>query len=114
MSLQGKRILITGATGGLGRHAIDALRARGASVAGIDRKRGDSDRETILADVRDEGQVVRGVALSCQLLDLSQGRFERRIHAVHQRRKGGALHGETAAAPRHRRQGEKQTSAARR
>ncbi len=62
MSLQGKRILITGSTGGLGRHAIDALRARGASVAGIDRKRGDSDRETILADVRDEGQVVRGVA----------------------------------------------------
>lgn len=62
MSLHGKRVLITGSTGGLGKHVVDALRVRGAAVAGIDRKRPDADRETILVDVRDDGEVARGVA----------------------------------------------------
>jgi len=52
--LAGQRVVITGIAGGIGGAAADALRARGASVAGIDLHAADG---VLAADVRDRQQL---------------------------------------------------------
>jgi NAD(P)-dependent dehydrogenase (short-subunit alcohol dehydrogenase family) len=55
-----KRVLITGAAGGIGAAAAEALRARGAQVVGLDLH---ADGESVMeCDVRDQDSVDRGVA----------------------------------------------------
>ena len=54
-----KRILITGANGGIGRATIAALRERGASVMGLDVEAADG---VVAADLRDVESVERAVA----------------------------------------------------
>ncbi|GAC1327139.1 MAG: hypothetical protein NVSMB17_00790 [Candidatus Dormibacteria bacterium] len=49
-SLAGKRVLITGAGGGIAQATITALQAQGASVVGVDLRAGD---EILAGDVRD-------------------------------------------------------------
>jgi NAD(P)-dependent dehydrogenase (short-subunit alcohol dehydrogenase family) len=64
MALTGKRIVITGAAGGLGRATATALQKAGARVVGIDKKRttiGD-DLPSIVADVRDPQAVSDAIA----------------------------------------------------
>jgi len=56
-----KRVLITGAAGGIGAATAQELRSRGARVVGLDLNAGD-DRELIACDVRDQGAVDRAVA----------------------------------------------------
>jgi NAD(P)-dependent dehydrogenase (short-subunit alcohol dehydrogenase family) len=53
------RVLITGASGGIGQAATDALRERGARVVGLD-LRADGD-DLIRCDVRDQASVDAGV-----------------------------------------------------
>jgi NAD(P)-dependent dehydrogenase (short-subunit alcohol dehydrogenase family) len=61
-----KRVLITGAAGGIGAAAAAALRAKGARVVGLDLS---SDGEDIIAcDVRDQESVDRGVAEAIERL----------------------------------------------
>jgi NAD(P)-dependent dehydrogenase (short-subunit alcohol dehydrogenase family) len=61
MALTGKRILITGAAGGLGAATARMLRQRGARVIGIDKTPGAGDITLILADLRDPGSTSAGV-----------------------------------------------------
>jgi NAD(P)-dependent dehydrogenase (short-subunit alcohol dehydrogenase family) len=60
-----KRVLITGAAGGIGAAAARQLRSRGAQVVGLDLDEGDS---IIGCDVRDQGQVDRAVAEAIERL----------------------------------------------
>lgn len=53
-ALTGKRVLVTGAAGGIAGAAIAALRAGGASVKGIDLRAGDG---ILAADVRDPAAI---------------------------------------------------------
>jgi NAD(P)-dependent dehydrogenase (short-subunit alcohol dehydrogenase family) len=55
MSLQGKRVLITGAASGLGAATMEALEKQGCKVVGID-KRADAKGEVLVADLRDRTQ----------------------------------------------------------
>jgi NAD(P)-dependent dehydrogenase (short-subunit alcohol dehydrogenase family) len=55
------RVLITGASGGIGAATTAELRARGARVVGLD-LRADGDGDVIACDVRDQGAVERAVA----------------------------------------------------
>lgn len=57
-SLTGMRVVITGAGGGIGYAACDQLRARGASVCGIDLR---ADTDVLGADVRDPGAVQKAI-----------------------------------------------------
>ena len=59
-TLVGRRILVTGAEGGIGRATTAALQAQGATVVGLD-LHGDSPT-TLVADVRDPGAVRAAVA----------------------------------------------------
>lgn len=60
------RILVTGAASGIGQATADALRARGATVIGLDVN---GEGEGILAcDVRDQGEVDRAVAQAVERL----------------------------------------------
>ena len=59
LTLRGRRVLVTGASGALGGATVAALRARGAAVAGIDVAGGDS---VIACDVRDNDSVRAAVA----------------------------------------------------
>jgi NAD(P)-dependent dehydrogenase (short-subunit alcohol dehydrogenase family) len=52
------RVLITGARGGIGRAATAELRARGATVVGLDLQAGD---DVLACDLRDAADVERGV-----------------------------------------------------
>ena len=54
-----KRVLITGAAGGLGSAATEELRRRGAQVVGLDLR---ADGDLIACDVRDQASVDRAVA----------------------------------------------------
>jgi NAD(P)-dependent dehydrogenase (short-subunit alcohol dehydrogenase family) len=54
------RVLVTGAAGGIGSAAVTELRARGASVLGLDRV--GSGADMIECDVRDQASVDRAVA----------------------------------------------------
>lgn len=63
MTLKDRRILITGAAGGLGAATMAALADSGCKVVGIDKTPvGDSAGEVIVADLRDEGEVRQAVA----------------------------------------------------
>jgi NAD(P)-dependent dehydrogenase (short-subunit alcohol dehydrogenase family) len=61
-----KRILITGASGGIGRAGAEALRARGARVVGLDLEADGPD--TVAADVRDQGAVDAAVGAAVDRL----------------------------------------------
>jgi NAD(P)-dependent dehydrogenase (short-subunit alcohol dehydrogenase family) len=63
--IAGLRVLITGATGGIGTAAAEALSARGARVLGIDLAEAD---DVIAADIRDDGSVQRAVAMAVERL----------------------------------------------
>ena len=62
-----KRVLITGAAGGIGAATAQELRSRGAHVVGLDLNAGD-ERELIACDVRDQGAVDRAVAEAIERL----------------------------------------------
>lgn len=70
MTLQGKRVLVTGAAGGLGTAATKALQQQGARVVGIDKVHGkkDLDIELIIADIRDAEAVKSAVARAIETL----------------------------------------------
>jgi NAD(P)-dependent dehydrogenase (short-subunit alcohol dehydrogenase family) len=61
------RVLITGASGGIGAAAVQLLRERGAAVVGLD-LRGDGE-QVLECDVRDQASVDRGVAAAIERLD---------------------------------------------
>lgn len=62
MSLQGKRILLTGATGGLGTATMELLKKRGAKVIGIDKVNNDKSNDgIIIADLKDTQAVTIAV-----------------------------------------------------
>jgi len=69
-ALKGKRILITGAAGGLGTAAMRQFLAQGALVIGIDRNpaKGDLAEHVLVADVRDGAAVKATVADAIELL----------------------------------------------
>jgi len=64
MDIEGKRVLITGAAGGLGTATMTALVESGCEVIGIDRRAGDAPfrDKTIVADLTNEVQVKEAVA----------------------------------------------------
>lgn len=68
MRLHGKRILITGAAGGLGMAAKRALVDEGAKVIGIDRRTGSDSGDVIVADVREQHEVNQAVAEAVERL----------------------------------------------
>ena len=60
--MTGRRVLITGASGAFGRAATEALRGRGASVAGLDLvARDDPDAPVFAADVTDDASTADAV-----------------------------------------------------
>ena len=59
------RAIVTGAASGIGRATAAALRARGATVVGIDLQGGE---EILAADVRDQDQVDRAVGIALERL----------------------------------------------
>jgi NAD(P)-dependent dehydrogenase (short-subunit alcohol dehydrogenase family) len=60
-STAARRVLLTGASGGIGGAAADALRVRGAQVVGLD-LRGDPEAGILACDVTDAGSVEAAVA----------------------------------------------------
>ncbi|HEY8739724.1 MAG TPA: SDR family NAD(P)-dependent oxidoreductase [Candidatus Dormibacteraeota bacterium] len=62
-ALPGKRVLITGAQGGIAQASIAALRAGGATVYGVDLRAGDDVRA---ADVRDPDAMLSAVAAAVE------------------------------------------------
>jgi NAD(P)-dependent dehydrogenase (short-subunit alcohol dehydrogenase family) len=62
---QGKRALVTGAAGGVGRATVELLEAEGASVVGVDLNAGD---DVLACDVSDEGSVRAAVAAAVEQL----------------------------------------------
>ena len=61
------RVLITGASGGIGAAAMAELRSRGATVAGLDLE-ADEDAGVIACDLRDADAVERAVAAAVERL----------------------------------------------
>jgi NAD(P)-dependent dehydrogenase (short-subunit alcohol dehydrogenase family) len=61
------RVIVTGASGGIGGAATAALRARGAHVVGLD-LRADPERDVLACDVRDQADVDRAVAAAIERL----------------------------------------------
>ena len=61
-----KRVLVTGAAGGIGRAAVEELRGRGARVIGLDLN-GD-DEDVLAADVRDQESVDAAVEQAIERL----------------------------------------------
>jgi NAD(P)-dependent dehydrogenase (short-subunit alcohol dehydrogenase family) len=70
MSAQGKRVLITGAAGGLGSATMAALAAQDCRVIGIDKMPGGGrfKDDMIVADLRDQAQVKEAVAAAIKRL----------------------------------------------
>ncbi|MGQ9371289.1 SDR family NAD(P)-dependent oxidoreductase [Azospirillum sp. ST 5-10] len=67
--LDGRRALVTGAASGIGRAALEALRAAGAHTVGLDRVPGaGGDADWVVADLTDEGQVIAAVARAAERL----------------------------------------------
>jgi NAD(P)-dependent dehydrogenase (short-subunit alcohol dehydrogenase family) len=64
-SLQGKRVMITGAAGGIARATIAALEAEGASVCGVDLRGSD---DVVAGDVRDPDAMGAAVAAAVDRL----------------------------------------------
>ena len=60
-----KRVLITGAAGGIGAAATEEMRRRGARVVGLDLR---NDDDVIACDVRDQASVERAVAEAIERL----------------------------------------------
>lgn len=63
--IRGRRVLVTGASGALGGATVAALRARGATVVGLDQKPADG---VISCDVTDSEQVKEAVARGIEQL----------------------------------------------
>ena len=61
----GKKALVTGAAGGVGRATVDLLRAEGASVVGVDLRESDGVRA---CDVGDQASVTAAVAAAVEEL----------------------------------------------
>jgi NAD(P)-dependent dehydrogenase (short-subunit alcohol dehydrogenase family) len=63
MDASGKRVLITGASGGLGTATMTALMAKGCKVIGIDKRGGDTpfEQHIIVADLMNEAQTEEAV-----------------------------------------------------
>ena len=61
------RVLVTGASGGIGGAACAALRARGARVVGLD-LRADEEHDVIACDVRDQAAIDAAVAEAIERL----------------------------------------------
>lgn len=61
----GKRALVTGAAGGIGRATVELLRAEGASVVGLDLV---EDDDVLACDVSDQGSVAAAVATATDRL----------------------------------------------
>src|SRR5215813_5189733 len=69
MNTHGKRVLITGAAGGLGTATMAALLEKGCKVVGIDKvASGKFGAETIVADLTDEAQTKDAVAAAIERL----------------------------------------------
>jgi NAD(P)-dependent dehydrogenase (short-subunit alcohol dehydrogenase family) len=69
MNAQGKRVLITGASGGLGTATMAALIEKGCRVVGIDRVASAQFKDdTIVADLTDEVQTEEAVAAAIEHL----------------------------------------------
>ena len=62
---EGKRALVTGAAGGVGRSTVELLRNEGASVVGVDLAATD---DVVACDVRDEAAVAAAVAVAVERL----------------------------------------------
>ena len=62
-----RRVLITGAAGGIGEAAVAMLRARGARVVGLDLTADDA-AEVIACDVRDQSSVDAAVTEAVERL----------------------------------------------
>ena len=60
---EGKRALVTGAAGGVGRSTVELLRNEGASVVGVDLAASD---DVVACDVRDEAAVAAAVAVAVE------------------------------------------------
>ena len=69
MNLDGKRVLITGASGGLGTATMAALVEKGCKVVGIDKVASAQFKaDTIVADLMDEAQTEDAVAAAIERL----------------------------------------------
>lgn len=62
---EGKRVLVTGAAGGIGRSTVEVLAAEGADVVGVDLVAAD---DVLACDVSDAGSVAAAVAAATQRL----------------------------------------------
>ncbi len=62
---EGKRALVTGAAGGVGRSTVELLTQEGAGVAGLDLHAGE---DVLACDVSDEGSVATAVAAAVERL----------------------------------------------
>jgi 3-oxoacyl-[acyl-carrier protein] reductase len=68
MTLDGKRVLVTGAASGIGRATLLAMREAGARTFGLDRLRAEGDGDWVVADLTQEPQIVAGVAQAADVL----------------------------------------------
>lgn len=70
MTLKDKRILITGAAGGLGTVTTRVLQQHGAKVIGIDKRDGNAESKSgiIVVDIRDSAAIKNGVAQAIERL----------------------------------------------
>jgi len=66
--LEGRRVLVTGAAGGIGGAALIALREAGAAVVGLDLTAPDGEATWAVVDLTDEGQIISGVAAAVRHL----------------------------------------------
>lgn len=62
---EGKRAVVTGASGGVGRSTVELLEEEGATVVGLDLTAGDG---VLACDVSDEGSVRAAVAQAAEQL----------------------------------------------
>jgi 3-oxoacyl-[acyl-carrier protein] reductase len=66
--LEGMRVLVTGAAGGIGGAALIALRDAGAAVVGLDLSKPDGETIWAVVDLTDEAQIISGVATAVKHL----------------------------------------------